>query len=442
MPLSLFGQDLSDDELEIIIESGIPQSQWDRLQRITDMYNRRQNQRTTRFQVIQALKAIGVVGSSAVAVLRIFNNKWQRATDYAGSLRKSTSTTQETPQKRPVQEVGISPEGQVIQRRRMPHRVPTRRFNEDIDMGEASNEGEVDNSRAMVPASAARSAGNSGRMGAGHGETPLIPQPVSRRKPWADTEQIVMTYFNVTGTVGVNDTTSLIKTWRLNSIYDVEKQNANYANEANLATADTADGAGSIQVPTWRQYYKDYYNYWSVVSSRYRLRFYATATGAATSSRNMELICYVYHHGAQVPPQYQTTGPNVHVPHQLRREHDGMYYFPIRFAPDASGSNLVADADKYSCSGTWTPGSIVHEVAEDELKQTWHKQTEVPPTLEGLTIIVQPSPLDQSPDNVDVRCEVTIEYTVQLKDLKYQYQYPTGVTAIAANTAPFAQATL
>lgn len=146
------------------------------------------------------------------------------------------------------------------------------------------------------------------------------------------------------------------------------------------------------------------------------------------------MMVYVYHHGAQKPPLFceATGGSNTMIDHQFRRQHKGMYYFPIRYSPDP-GFATTKQYEINTCSGTWVPGSIKHEVAEDELAQIWQEALQVPPTREGLTIIVTPAPTSAwGTADIRVQPEFSLEYTVQLKDLKRDFQYPTQKTAVPA----------
>lgn len=284
-----------------------------------------------------------------------------------------------------------------------------------------------------IAAEATKTAGSNGTMmGVGHGETPIDPVRSIIRQPWQSSVTTVHHYYAAHGPSQVTTTAPAVWRYRLNSIYDC-RDTGTYVDTDPPATpvADGADAA--VNTPTWRTYWSTYYNYWTVLSSKYRMRFKLAPTDATT--KDVELMCYVYHHGTQFPPLYADataggTGTTL-VAHQFRRQHRGMYYFPLRYRPD-TGFNNQEQFDINSCSGEWVPGSIKHEVAEDELQQIWHKITEVPPTREGLTFIIQRSPVGNYTGAVDIYPEISIEYTVQWKDLKRAYQYPTQITSVPA----------
>ena len=365
----------------------------------------------------------------------MWNVKKALASDDLSLLEKPSS--EETPPRKRRHEFQISPEGRAKMVRLHPSDVPIRRRPSPVDDGDVNME---DDSSPAPESMALVASDSSGTRGVQHGETPIYRQPVSKRKPWADTEQVVMTYYNFHGTQTITAANPVAgHQWRLNSIYDCQKGTASFSDgePAQPPVADSADA--TVETPTWRSYYAQFYNYWTVLSARYRIRVYVKPAAGDEGARDLELMAYVYHHGAQTPPKYSSTGPNVAVIHQHRREHDGMYYFPVRYTSSIIGSNQIGDLNNNACSGAWYPGSIKHEVAEDELKQNWHRMTEVPPTPEMLTILLQKSPTNIYSGDVTFRCEITLEYTVQLKDLKRDFQYPHAATNVPAIAGAFNQ---
>lgn len=280
----------------------------------------------------------------------------------------------------------------------------------------------------------ASAATNGVMMGTAHGETSIDPYSFVKSTPWRRTETVKMDYYAFPSATSITTTAPAQWSYRLNSIYDCRDTSTYSDIEAPAVnTAPTADAAdGTVNYPTWRGYWLNFYKYWTVVETKWRFRFHVIPTDQGNS--DIQLMVYVYHHGIQKPPLYAepTGGANTLITHQFRRQHSGMFFFPITYTPNVKGESLLVDMDRNACSGTWTPGSIKHEVAEDELQQIWHKQTEVPPTREGITIIVQKSPTDTYGGAVAVRCEASLQYTVQLKDLKREFQYPTQLTAISA----------
>lgn len=391
-------------------------------------------------KMVKAMKAKTKWTNKEAFVGRVADKLWEWKKSYLSddpSLLKSPATGHKrgndrdrytTPLKSgKYNEIEISPDMTIRGRSSPPGRRQILQEDEDIDMDNDPTAPSASNPETAV---ALRTAGGiTGRAGR-HGETPVENIPVSLRNPWPDTIQFVHTYYTTFDqTIGANANSVQHASFRLNSVFDCRFDGTYTETEQPLATADGADGTN--QTPTYRNYYINYYNYWTVVKSTYRIRQYVRPTaadiGTASENRDIEVISYVYHHGAQNPPKYETGSSTVAIPHQIRREHDGMYYYPIRYDPLSSGKSYFDTA--HTASGEYKPGNIKHEVGEDELKQTWHKVSEVPPTKEMLTIMTQKSPWAIYGSDVLVRTEVTIEYTCQWKDLKTQFQYPTTTTA-------------
>ncbi len=304
-------------------------------------------------------------------------------------------------------------ENQLINRRNPPPAAPP--GDDDVDM-----ESNVQ--------SASRAATSTGR-GTRHGETAVSNIPYSLRTPWPHTQQVTMRWRSRLTNASYSPTSVAQFQFRLNSIYDCFRNTNDTGGSEATATADTADA--TVNTPTWRNYWMNYYNYWTVVRSRYKCNIWlAEPNGGSIDNANRDVqgMVYVYHHGLQFPPALAAT--NTPVLHEHRVDHEGMYYFPITFTPQAKGTSFLQDMKTFT--GDYTPGSIKHEVVEDELHQTWHKATEVPPTPEILNVIVQKAPVSDFGGTVSVRMEVEIEYDVQLKDLKQQFQYPTQATDISA----------
>jgi len=298
-----------------------------------------------------------------------------------------------------------------------------------------------------APAPAAKSAGStssaSGRAGQ-HGETPISSFSFARRHPFDYTKTVLMP-FQVTGSfTPINSDTSANNTkaytFRLNSIYDVMTGNQGYIEARLPPLADqvavsepppmtfTNIPDGSIQTPMYREYWKNLYRYWTVVGSRYIFRAWTDST----SSSSQAVSLHVYHHGKQAPPMYRSVGGTNKISDFFRRQHDGHrhYYLYNRL----TGDFRHARSNAVEVRGHYKPGSIHHEVLEDELAQTWHQETEVPPTEEMVTFMFQ------KPDHINAftsACDwsMEMEFIVQWKDLRFTHQYITEDSAIPAIAA-------
>lgn len=276
-----------------------------------------------------------------------------------------------------------------------------------------------------------------------HGETPISNIPYSVRTPWDKVKQATLTYYNFLGTITfdpikretpANDHTAIIS-FRLNSPYDVRVDSPS-AGTAEVSLGQNDTPGGNINKATYFDHWMSYYNYWSVVRSRYRFRFLLEPDNITNDGEDtdIEAIAYIYHHGQQAPPKSSATDGTIAVPHYMRREHDNMYYVPLNFKPLRYGESRHEHMNRHVASGDYNPNTFYHEVSEDEQKQTWHKANEVPPLKEYVSVYFQESPTSTRTNNsfkYAIRTEVTLEYDVQFKDLKFIYQWPTQSSAVS-----------
>lgn len=304
-------------------------------------------------------------------------------------------------------------------KRKMPkyddnHRRPTPIENDDMDTAPAVT------SRSIVTAQ------KPGRVGGG--ETAVENIPVSRFNPFPHTAQVIMPIYKLNKAVQLQATAGgagqlFAVTVRLNSIYDCII-GSSYAADPT-PSADTAESAGSRETPRMRKYWMGYYRYWTVVKTDYRVRVWLRTNGVF-----QEVSAYLYFHGQQFPPFFDT-GTTTLVPDHVRRYHPGQRHKYVYAATASSGDTVYENQKVFT--GTHYPGTIHNEVAEDEFHETWHKETEVPSFREYMTLLVQRS--DRNADEaIDMAYDLSIDYTVQLKDLKAEYQYITQKTSIAAIT--------
>jgi hypothetical protein len=432
---------LPDHDIEVIVDNPQVRSWFAQNTRSLHILQRYKHDHSLRGKVIKLLKvATGVASVGAAIKASLSNNPREETTGSNLRKRKSSLITPDTQgTKRKFTEISPDIEGMV---RRQPIDVDrTLNFGDgDVEMDSQSGSGSTDNSKAL--ATRESSATSATGRAAQHGETEVSNIPYSLKTPWQKTVQARCVYyktFDLTLSSGANSVQHC--SFRLNSIYDCQRDATYSEAEITAGTADSSTGDATVQKPTYRDYWMNYYKYWTVVKSAYRFRFYVRPTSADYSAnldnRDIEVIGYVYHHGQQQPPKFNTGSTTVAIPHYIKRDHDGMYYFPLRYDTLSKGTSF-GDLPE-SCSGDYEPGSIVHEVGEDEEKQTWHKPTEVPPQLEAVTVHFQKSPWSQYGGDILVRCEVTLEYHAQFKDLYTIFQYPTGETDNPAQTNPATQ---
>jgi hypothetical protein len=267
--------------------------------------------------------------------------------------------------------------------------------------------------------------------GGQHGETGVDMINYTKFHPFKRVEQVLMpVYYSSTLTLPGNSTSAAAITFRLNSIYDIIHGGATYSViDPNIAapTPDTPDAVNSREVPMMREYWKQFYNYWHVIKCEWKFSYLPTLLDRAT---NIQSQLFFYEHGIQYPPVTQTVnGTAKLIPWHVRRYHPHVRQQTI--------TNHHMDSQLHNnwqaVTGVWHPGDIQHEVAEDELTRVWHKFEQVPPTAEKLTIMLQNmdgQPLDGSP--LPLKYKMEMHYTVQLKDLKTEYEFITEATGHGA----------
>lgn len=264
-----------------------------------------------------------------------------------------------------------------------------------------------------------------------------IPLYASLSTPFSDTVQVVMPYYSFTTAGSIpSGTTGNLQSYaiRLNTPYDCILDTALvFTSDATPATAPSADAQeATINSAMWYNYYKQLYNYYTVIQADITVRFRNT-----TNSKNGELAVYRYLHGREIPRYYESGSTAIH--HRYKRLHPNISW---KFLQSNGGvTELTAVGVKnepyydnwVEFSNIIKPGDIEHEVAEDELLEVWSLFDKVPATPEYMSFHIQ-----RSPRSADVTMtydiEVDVKYYVQFKDLKNTYRYPTASTSFAATT--------
>jgi hypothetical protein len=230
-------------------------------------------------------------------------------------------------------------------------------------------------------------------------------------------------YRNLTlmGVDGTNSTRSM--TFRLNTPIDcITEGNVFTANPGYVVPAVDAN----IQKPMMYDYWKLIYQYYHVYKTEYKFRFWTTTT------INSECDIFIYHHGMQYPPYSSAAAKRV--PSYIRRRHPGikdrihLVNNPNKISGASTNFSGVSQFKIEAMSeGTWVPGSITHDVVEDELNETWTKVDFVPNDFDLMTVVVQTG--DRTPTSAfEVLWDVELTYHVQFKDLSSQYQFLTHET--------------
>lgn len=323
-----------------------------------------------------------------------------------------------TPEKKHVTEAKISPEDPIIKTTSFQN-LPS-----EEDMTEANPKRRINSGQPILPTSDPRNA---------QSETEVTPIPLyaSLATPWPDVVQAIMPFYrySTTGSVTTGTSGSIsIATLRLNSPYDCWMDtNLVYTTDATpVASAPSADTAeATINAAMWYNYYKQYYNYYTVVQADVTVRFRCT-----TGTKKGELAVYRFIHGRETPKYYESGGSTI-IAHQYKRLHPNMSYKFMKSNPEvteatAAGYKFEPIQDNWiEFSDIIKPGDVHHEVVEDELLEVWSLFDKVPATPEFMTFHIQ-----KSPRSADVAmtfdAEYDIKYYVQFKDLKNSYRYITS----------------
>lgn len=271
--------------------------------------------------------------------------------------------------------------------------------------------------------------------GGQHGETGVDMINYTKFHPFKRVEQVLMPFYKKSSiTLPANNTAAVPITFRLNSIYDIVHGGATFTViDPNIAppTADTPDAVTLREVPMMREYWKQFYNYWHVVKCEWKFSYLPVPQAHGNMVQKQ---LFIYEHGIQFPPLTQQIAGGspptmARIPWWVRRYHPHVRQQTIR-NPDNDSQRMN---NWQSISGVWHPGDIQHEVAEDELTRVWHKFEQVPPTAEKLTIMLDN--MDSLPNDGNawtMEYNMEMHYTVQLKDLKTQYEFITEVTGVPA----------
>ena len=271
--------------------------------------------------------------------------------------------------------------------------------------------------------------------GRGHtnkqGETPVDKLPTLSYLPFKHTQQCYMKFRHLgtlTAASGSTSTSCATATYRLNSIYDVYSTYGFVADPT--AVAETADA--TINTPHMRAYWMNFYRYWTVTRTHYKLKTWTT-----TTSNTGEIVVYLYKHGQQHPPIRNYT-TDTRIEHFVRKNHPNVSYHKL-YTPNTTETDFNLFEDKVDIrTGVWTPGSISNTIAEDEFSETWHKATEVPSDRQLMTIMVQRSERAEDKEYV-VKYELEMVFEVQLKDVKAEHEFVTNDSAIPAIAGYYAQ---
>lgn len=305
----------------------------------------------------------------------------------------------------------------------------------------ASNNNKTTPTEPIEPETSQLRSGSTANPAKHGGETQLANINYTIYRPYPSTNQVLMPFYK-TGTASVVASGGYNYIgFRLNSIFDTvftpsQPTNDGTTDGGNAAAVDAADGAGSREHPFMRDFWKNIYNYYAVVQCNYKITFIMDS-----KVDRGELTIYEYKHGQQGPPLLNSAGAVL--AHRYRQRHPGCNYQFLQALPVQTTSGVYPNTlnNKVVFRGTWTPGSIKHEVVEDELRETWTKMNTTPTDHEKLTYLMQKSQQSNTASDLNITYHAELEYIVQLKDLKLYYEYIDDAFDTNAVTNAFAQTT-
>lgn len=255
-----------------------------------------------------------------------------------------------------------------------------------------------------------------------NGETPVANIPYRIYNPFPRTNQVLMHYrTSGNGTIASSNNTTAQISFRLNSITDIQTSYA-YSADPDRSAIDTIDA--TINIPAMRNFWSCVYDYYTVVRSRYHFR----VRPANTDKNNLDVLDIFQHlHGKQSPPLIGAGG--IRIDYQYRKRFPQTIHKQIKMHPNGATSTAGVVSDIHyndmftDIYGEWYPGMINHEIEEDELKSTWTKFQQTPKIPEFVSYVFQRSAGTPTDREMAFYWEMLIDYEVQLKSLKDQFQY-------------------
>ncbi|CAK4685685.1 unnamed protein product [Aphanomyces euteiches] len=212
-------------------------------------------------------------------------------------------------------------------------------------------------------------------------ETAVDPFYAPRLRPFNDTQNTILPFYK-TGTINLGTSDGAIAVGnfaiRLNSIWDCITV-PTYTEDPNPAT-DTAGAIGQIETPILAEYL-----------SLLDRRWFSLQGGKVLYSKYRKLHRHAH----------------------------------MKVLHTYGATERTLFGNQITFEGDYRPGNytVVNDVTEDEYKETWHKNTEVPSMREMADFILQRSERSDNTAGALIRFDIEIVYKVQWKDLESKFQY-------------------
>lgn len=177
-------------------------------------------------------------------------------------------------------------------------------------------------------------------------------------------------------------------------------------------------GAHTAERPQWRDYWKEYYDYYTVLGCEYEITIKASG-----NNRGADIMV-----GTTLDSYSDTATSTGNVFPPLTPLYQAMAYKGMKWTT-ICGDNSEEDNGPSTkvIKGRYAPGMIKRNIVNDGDVKTWTKTDGSSPTLKDTLVLnFWKAPLNYStPTQTCANVMVELKYIVQFKDLKLQARYPT-----------------
>lgn len=189
-------------------------------------------------------------------------------------------------------------------------------------------------------------------------------------------------------------------------------------------------GASASETPFWLTYWKDIYEWYTVLGCEYKLTF--NNTSALGNNNCSALILWDFDSYSDTAGSAGNQTPDTIVPELLS------YKQMRKKAIGGTAANLTAETPYDVIQGRYKPGDIARNITNDGDVKTWTSTagTTLPTLKDILNIRCAKSPfaMAKTTDAIGVNVQIELKYIVQFKDLKLNARYPNTLAGSATIT--------
>lgn len=423
----LFGNDLSEYEIDVLIDSGIQASEWERISRMSSQYALHHDSRSTRHFISKALKVAGV-GIAGISALSKLTYNW--ATTDRTNPNKRLRETEDEPDKRQKVAEGMDEEPLEFKRSSV-REQSLLNLQQDTDMPTAIGSGNA----------------------AGLKETPVDkvrnvhrgpPEEAFASLPYV--RDVRLAPSGISYDVGFRMTSPYDPSMTLASPVDINA-GAGTATTTSVVTLDSSDT--TITSARWYDFYSTLYNYYHVVSAKWHITI--------ENMKNDPLWCHMLYINDEVPPP-EATNEDIMCWPDTESHLLGVHAVGIKSAGAVSSNHDKNDVNNVEgngaagttanyengnhvnsrgvgpilkLSGQYRPGQFRRQIHLDSEVENWTAINANPSLPERLLFRFKPvwNGLDTN-DAVNYdrtfhfRVNFRIDYLVEFKELKYGLRWP------------------